>query len=374
MLGAGIACSKQRSSPTPADTVQASERPPSAKVPSPVGDAAQPMPTLDESHFRRGQAVSAGLLQSKQSVVVRTATPALLDVGKGSVTPIALPGGAEPRALAAAGGHLLVLAKTSSGKPGLFEHRAGTWKSVPPPPSTAIDDKQPSLLAAQGEAIVILAGERLHRGEAGKWTTAALPTRKRSKPGWPKHAVLHQKRLYLGSDSGEWGGELVSLDIDKPSWRDEPPTGVPAGLDLPVRDLAVDRKGTLWVVRGFSHLGLREGMLHRLGSKGFELVASSKGAIGKNPAERGGDWNLDGTAFDAIAFDDQNRPHVLAGSLGIARRNDIGGWSRVTPSWPGFVYVQGFAIVGSTAVIGTYDAGLVLLEMNTGTVRAVSVQ
>jgi hypothetical protein len=317
--------------------------------------------------------VSAGLLQSKQTVVVRTARPALLDVGKGSATLIELPEGAEPRALAAGGDHLLVLAKTTSGKAALFEHRDGAWRSVLPPPSSAIDDKQPSVLAARDGIIVILTGTRLHRSKSGKWTTASVPARKGKTPGWFKHAVLHQKRLYLGSDSGEWGGELVSLDVEKPSWREEPPMGVPPGIDLPVRDLEVDRKGTLWVVRGLSHLGLSEGMLHRLGSKGFELVASSKGATGKHPVARGGDWNLDGTAFDAIAFDEHDRPHLLTGSLGVARHNDIGGWSRVTPSWPRFVYVQGLSIVGSTLVLGTYDAGLVLLELNSGAVRTVSL-
>lgn len=312
-------------------------------------------------------------MQSGQTVVVRTAHPKLLDVEKGSVADIALPGAVEPIAVAAGGERLLVLAKTSGGKSELFERSAGGWQPVSVPASVQLDPKQPSLLAVEGETIVILSGTRLHRSESGKWTSRQVPKRDGKFPGFPKHCVLHQKRLYLGSDRGEWGGELVSLDLDGLAWRDEPPTGVKPGLDLPVRDVRIDRKGALWVVRGLAHLGLHEGMLHRLDAHGFQLIASSNRAIGKHPTERGGDWNLDGTSFDAIAFDEQNRPHLLTGSLGVVRRDAKGGWSRLTPSWPDFAYVQGLSIVGSTAVIGTYDAGLVLLDLGTGATRSVSL-
>ncbi len=324
--------------------------------------------------FRRGQAVSTGLLPTGKRVVVRTAQPNLLDVGSGRVDPIKLPAGAEPSAIAATGDRLVALTRGKSAKPVLFEHRAGTWHALSTPADLSIVEKQPVVVAVNDAAIVILNGKRLHRFSKAGWTSVDVPQRPSKRPGWPKHAVLHAGRLYVGTDSGEWGGELLSLDLAKHTWRPEPPTGTTTELDLPIRDLTLDRKGRLWVVRGLSHLGLYEGMLHRLGANGFELIASSKKAVGKRPAARGGDWNLDGTAFDAIAFDAQNRPLVLTGSLGVVRRAAGGGWTRLTPSWPDFVYVQGLAVVGETAVIGTYDAGVVLFELGAGAARTVTLE
>ena len=74
-------------------------------------------------------------MQGGQTVVVRTAHPKLLDVNKGSVADIALPGSVEPIAVAAGAERLLVLAKTSGGKTELFERSAGGWQpvSVPAP-------------------------------------------------------------------------------------------------------------------------------------------------------------------------------------------------------------------------------------------------
>ena len=328
---------------------------------------------MPKSLFRRGQPVSAGLIQSGRVVVVRTSKPRLLGVTAPRVTNLELPDAAVPVAIASSRQRLLVLGKDAAGKPQLYERRAGKWLPTAVTAELKLAEKTPTLLATDGSSTVIWAGSHLHRRRAGKWTSVAVPKRPGKRPHWPKHAVLHGGRLYLGSDSGEWGGELVSLDIEQPAWRQEPPTGVKPDVDLPVRDLTIDRKGALWVVRGLAHLGLREGMLHRLDPDGFRLIAASKDGRGKQPASKGGDWNLRGTAFDAIAFDDENRPHLLAGSIGVARQKPGGGWTRLTREWPDFVYVQGLAIVGDTAVIGTYDAGLGLLNLTTGATRAVTL-
>jgi hypothetical protein len=88
------------------------------------------------------------------------------------------------------------------------------------------------------------------------------------------------RRLFLGYDDGEWGGDLVALDIDSGALVEL--EGMNPGSVLPVRALTFDRRGRLWTARGLSHLGGSEGGLYRHlgnGSRIREKMTAEERAI-----------------------------------------------------------------------------------------------
>src|SRR5262249_55525936 len=150
----------------------------------------------------------------------------------------------------------------------------------------------------------VLNGQRLHRFESGRWTDRRVD----ALPDKPKHAVVANRRLFLGYDRGD-AGELLSIDLDEGSRQKETAGIAHADVERTVWDLKQDPTNVLWAVRGVPSQG--EGALYRLDSTGWTLMASSTRGKTRGADRRGGDWNLPGTAFDAISFDGGGRLHLL---------------------------------------------------------------
>jgi hypothetical protein len=121
------------------------------------------------------------------------------------------------------------------------------------------------------------------------------------------------------------------------------------------------------VVEGLAHLGAREGALHTYDGRTWKTFCDSS-------EDRLANWNLPPTSLEAIAFDAKGRPCVLSGYLGLLCR-DGGKWIRLTPDWPGHQYLSSLQLTpAGVAVIGTYDAGVLLLNIQSKEVRRVTLR
>jgi hypothetical protein len=122
--------------------------------------------------------------------------------------------------------------------------------------------------------------------------------------------------------------------------------------------------GKVWAVEGLAHLGLREGILDVYDGKEWTaFCCSSKGKMSN--------WNLGPASLDSVAFDREGRVYVLSGHFGLTRYEG-GNWTRLTPGWPRFQYVSSLHLTASgVAVIGMYDAGVLLVDLQSNQSRRV---
>jgi hypothetical protein len=104
----------------------------------------------------------------------------------------------------------------------------------------------------------------------------------------------------------------------------------------------------------------------------MKLVGSSSGTRVDVVAHARLAWELPPASFDAIAFDEESRLHLLTGELGVVRR-DGKRWTRLTPAWPEGAIVSGLAVRGELLVIATFDAGVLLWNVATGKARRVEL-
>lgn len=184
--------------------------------------------------------------------------------------------------------------------------------------------------------------------------------------GIPNHVLREGSTLLVGFDRGEWGGGLLRLNLEDGSFEAlTQPGEEERGHSLPVQALERAPDGSIYAVLGLAHLGLRNGILLRAKAElRFDVVVFTDAF----DAEATQDWSHPATSFHDIAFDTQGRLHLLTGGLGVLRR-DAEGWTRLTPSWPEFMYVDTLHVRGDVAVIGAYDAGLLFWDLSNDTWR-----
>lgn len=330
--------------------------------------------------FERDQPTTAGVLPWDGSLVVRSSPLQRIDLTRGAATPLT-EGGAEVLDVATYGDTPVALVRGTPA-PRLFAKEAGKLREIPLPAlAPPAKDHGPVVrLAASKGVLVLWEPGRVHRYDGRSWRSVTIvpdagPKRGPPAASSPRHFLVFEERLYLGSDAGEWGGRLVSVDLATGQTRAEDPSlDAPerqAPVDLPVHALAVTG-ATLWVARGLAHLGFHDGYLHRWRGGRWELVAMCERGFGEKPDVKGGDWSLPATSFAGLAFDTEGRVLLATEALGLVRR-DAGGWTRLTDGWPEHVYLSGLTAVGTTAAIATYDAGVLLIDTTTGVTRRVTL-
>jgi hypothetical protein len=285
-----------------------------------------------------------------------------LDPSTATASPLRLPGAEKIWDLASQGpGRPLALCEEKGGL-FLLGRRDGNWSRRELPQSMRLSTEQPVLLAADSRVAVVIGTKGLARFESGsgpaelvQWPSPPDFLVKR----FPKHRLLVDGDLYLGEEAGEFGGGLNRIDIR---------TGASERIfgGWPVNSLAIGLDGSVWESEGLAHLTIRKGRIH-VNSKGdwteFCVSGSSTG--------RDTNWDLPPTSFGALAIDSIGRPTVLSEELGLVRY-ESGKWSRLTPDWPGFVYVTSLLLTSDDqAIVGTYDAGVMLLDLRSGKVRRV---
>ncbi len=327
---------------------------------------------MDAKLFVRDAARIYGLSAWGDAVVVRGEKLWRLDVDAGTQEPLLVDGAVVLDVAARPDGAIVALCKQPDGRAVIMERArsGGNWRTTALPDGAGSDTKQPFRLGADGTATVVWEGTRFYRRDGEKWTMVPLGKVEGHMRGFPKHTLLARGRFLLGYDAGEWGGEVVSFAVVDGALRVEP-MGETAKADesLPVHGLAADRSGHVFVPRGTSHLGSREGALYESdASDAWTLVA---GSTERDTKSHG--WNLERTSFDGVAFDDSNRVYVASVYLGVARREANGSWIRLTPSWPKeSVYLAGLLVRGETAIIATFDGGVVVWNWTTGVGKRIA--
>jgi hypothetical protein len=328
-------------------------------------------PTMDASLFTRNQPPVRRVFEWDGQVVVESNDGLVgefsryfsLDVEKGVAAPITFPG-AEAVLGFKGKGQALALCR---GKADLFllARQGEGWARQDLPEEIRVAS-DPPILCADADSVVLLGNQKAFWRKGAGWESVPFAKRPGSRPGdemgWVlNHALLAKEKVYLGFDRGEWGGDLLALDLKTGAWEQPP---LASGGGWPVRDLKLGPGETVWAVEGLAHLGVRHGKLNVFdGNEWKVFCCSSEGKMSN--------WNLDPASLDSVGFDGEGRVYVLSGCLGVARYEG-GNWTQLTPGWPSFQYVSSLHITASgVAVIGMYDAGVLLVDLRSNQARRV---
>jgi hypothetical protein len=326
---------------------------PAHALASPPAAATETATMLDTTLLVRDQPRTGGIALWGDVVVVRSWPPRALDLATGTTRDIGLPGAGDILGLATAGGVRFALRGAVGGKLALYERAGEAWAERALPPELTYDGKTPLVLEGDGDRLVLWTPVRLFLRAGGTWKASAVEAPPPELRGFATHHIVVGHRLYLGTNKGEWGGVLASLDLASGRWRAE-------GTETdPVTGLAVDPAGRLWVSRGQSHLGIDAGTLHVLEGDVWRRTTFSVGKLRDDEPLSPGDWNLGDTSFDGVGFGPDGRVYLLTGRLGLVTRDARGGGWRPALGFSAFAYTTGLVIAGTTAVISTFDAGVI---------------
>src|SRR6185295_17192811 len=357
---AALSCSRQASTPV---------EPASPATASPAvfkGTSDSVAFVAGQQGFSRDQGVIEGLARWGNEIVALSRPPCRLNLDSRACEPISNP--LLGQVLAVGGDTVRFAAGTRGGRPALVRERDGKWEDVALPAPAVGRGLAPVALAASGEEVALL--EVPTRDEPGNalfnarhqetWSTTDLPPQGPS--AIPKHVVFARGRWLLGYNSGEWGGELRSI---------APGGAVTALLDGdPITGIAVAPDGRVYVSTGLAHLG---GVQAHIGSLDRDWKWTTLFRISNFHEDNGVGWNLEPDTVTGLSVDAAGRLYLLTGSQGVVRE-DGGKLVSVTPGWPrGHLYGKGLLIERDTAVVGTFDSGVVLWKLGTDQGRRIEV-
>ncbi|MBK7641798.1 MAG: hypothetical protein IPJ19_01900 [Planctomycetes bacterium] len=256
------------------------------------------------------------------------------------------------------------------------------WRPRPLPPellaytdpSLGTRSRARACIAGSGETLVFVADASIYELEQDAWKRVPIAFSQMPYTGGLNHALLDGRTLYLGSDDVLDGG-LFDIDLDSGACVSAS-TSFPPGPSN-VADIERDPRGRICVVcREARMIGAGSRVLERDGRKWREVLrtrvipltfvclnAPPEPEKPLSPAEAA---LLPPAYFDALAFDDEGRMCVLAGSLGILRQDRDGTWSCITPGWAeSGAEACDLVIDGHTAVLASGTAGVVTLDLDT---------
>jgi hypothetical protein len=310
--------------------------------------------------FQRNQPPITKMFEWKKELYVLSDRVYRVDAAKGHLEPTRIEASRGVQLALGPGDELLVLTFLPKGRRLLSYASPSSLAKDLRLPSAARASKAPPTLVANGKRVLLVGEEEFHTLQRGKWLSQALGKRPPPQGGmrrWttPKHAVLRGEQAFLGYGHGEWGGGVLILNLASGSWTLEGKS--------PVGGMKVGPKGLLWVVEGLAHLSIRRGVLKTFDGKTWRTLSAVESGT-DSPAG----WNLAATDMLDVAWDSQGRTCLLTGSLGVVRQDKAGGpWKQLTKTqWTGFHYVRTLRLrTDDLAVIGTYDAGVLLWNLAT---------
>jgi len=319
--------------------------------------------SIDPALFKRDQPTLLRVGEWDGRVVVEADRFYTLDLDRATAKPLELPGVEEIVGVATGErGKPFALCKTKGGHSLLVKEK-DKWIEQELPDEVR-KSRKPPRLTADAASVALLAEDKVYRLAAKKWTTISLTPRPEHLCMMhdARHVLLAGERMYLGYDSGEWGGGLLRLDLGTGKWEE-------IKLDdghTPVHDLKSGPGGKVWTVEGLDHLGLMDGVVHSYDGKAWKMLCRSSKGDPEN-------WDLPSASLAALAFDVKGNLWLLSGWLGLIRREKEK-WVRVTPGWHDCQPVQSLHMTSSgVAVIGTLDAGVLLFEVESKRIRRVTL-
>jgi hypothetical protein len=277
-----------------------------------------------------------------------------LDLPTGRVAPLAVPGLDTLMGLTTFQGRAVALGLRAS-IPKLLTRAQETWSEVP---LSAAQPHPPfSRIAADDRWLAVLSHDgRVAWSRGGEWHIKSAVF----EPGVALRVAIAGDRLFGAYDRGEFGGGMVSLDLHTANTEEVIPVS-----KCTTRNAALKKgpDGRLWHLEGWPMEPSR-GRLRTLGPDGWRTLAASDRMDGGRcpPGRRPGqvrwceacmaavNWRLQATSFDALAFDAQGRPLMLAGRVGVVRL-DGQTWRRVLPPPRGRRPWAVLAVVGDRLVL-----------------------
>jgi hypothetical protein len=153
----------------------------------------------------------------------------------------------------------------------------------------------PVALVQDGANAAIIRKGKLFRYTRGRWTQMMIPgivdQRIGNQKGGPYYfaqwtLIVFDDKLFVGSNHGEFGGDLQMLDLKANPLRWEnvslmEPDSPRHQLFDPITGLAVDGSGTLWCAQGQGHMSIDNASLHSFDGKVWK-TAFSEGGEGEN--------------------------------------------------------------------------------------------
>jgi hypothetical protein len=263
-------------------------------------------------------------------------------------------------------------------KNALAVRRGGAWTIEPiPEPARAAEW---ITLTASSRSVALLHQGWLHVREEGAttWKSRAVdvpPLRETLRGREPYRAFRAPEgsQVFFTWNQGEWGCALAAIDLRDGTWVEY------ELIRCPVRGMRFDSLARPWLVEDRAHLDSREGTLIRIDASS-RLTALAAVAGSGSDAKIRRRWELPLASFDGLAFDERGRLHILSSDIGVARRDppdvpfEDGCWTWLTPAWPKDQEVQDLVVHGSTLVIATFDAGIVLWDVERGTARRLTLE
>lgn len=246
----------------------------------------------------------------------------------------------------------------------LYSRSNGRWEMERIPETHA----GAMLVCSQTHLVLVFPGGLCWRTE-GAWFTSPLsdiePVDVRGDSHYfldgTRHYLLDGERLLIGRNRGEWGGDLISVDIHSGQHVSLAPV-----RGVPVCDMQIDRQNRVWVAQGLAHMGGIQGYLHVRDGQGWTCVASVSNLNGGAM-----NWELPPSSFDAISFAPSGVLHMLGGSVGLVRLKEDH-WERLIPNWPEHVYVRCLHMVSDDlALIGLFDGGVLVADLAAQTLKRI---
>jgi len=256
------------------------------------------------------------------------------------------------------------------GIPSMVEERGTSTQSYKLPSGFLTEPFSWVLLAADSEQVVLLAENDCRIHDAGGWRPLPMSNWpdfgkfKRGHRSVPSHLCLHESRIYVAYDFGEWGGAVFSLGLAGGGWRRESDgvaTESPQELTsdgwadwIAVNAMKVSPDGTLWVIRGESFAGRMPCGVVQTHKDGKWTTLSAVNSFG----EKWLNWPYTTDVLLDVDFDAQGRACVLS-RYGLTRFEQEGpvslssGWND-TNNYPLSVAIG----PDGNAYVGTYATGL----------------
>ena len=337
--------------------------------------------SIDLTEVPRDQPRIKRIFEWDQRTVVQTDdTFYRIDIENGTAVPIFCPGERSLIGVSCQpGGKIYALCKDERGF-FLFARGNRGWDHLELPKTLGISDGNVRLLSNRDHLILLDAGN-IHKFADGKWKQIPYQQHKQTKSRSlltltrEDHAILFEDRVFVGHNWGEWGGGLVSLDLNTGKWQEH-------FSGTPVTGFAIRSSGELWVSQGLGHMGGVRGAIRVYDGKSWSVFSENKGFMGFDSRKlvfkdvETKNWPFDPAVFDSLSFDSDGNLLALSGSLGILRYREgkWNNWIRISPDQMKHIYVSSFFLPNNdTIIIGLYDGGIVVLNLNTGKYNRVTM-